>query len=151
MGSNTSQIIIMTHGKNQSLTLSNKEQITSTGNGLTNKSKSEALDVSKLSNTNFDPSNVTLSLYSCHSSDYIASPHGNGDHSQGRLSGSKQPIAEAFETKFNFKYVKGTDGAVNYHSIFDQTIPGSIEYLKPYPESGNWFYTIPEVIIYGEK
>ena len=81
-----------------------------------------------------------LYMYSCHSADMNPKPHGEGDHRQGALAGSKLPIAYVFAQKFQFYGVRGTAESVNYHSFFtDGTTPFSENYMRPYPANdGKW-------------
>jgi hypothetical protein len=80
-------------------------------------------------------------MYSCHSADSQPKAHGEGDHQQGDLKGTGQPIAEVFSDTFNFKRVYGTEGSVNYHSFFTDGTPAwSNSYMQPYPENGVWLY-----------
>ena len=143
-GTDIQNVMIMTHGKNQSITLDEKgfEQLTSIANGKTNISKSEATNVQDLPTPKGNISNAVLNMYSCHSADKNPQKHGEGVHTQGELSGSKDPIAYAFAKKFNFRGVMGTAESVNYHSFFtDGTPKWSNNYLKPYPaDGGRWTY-----------
>ena len=71
----------------------------------------------------------------------IPQKQGEGNHAQGELSGSKDPIAYAFAKNFNFTGVMGTTESVNYHSFFtDRTPTWSNNYLKPYSTNGRWTY-----------
>ena len=139
-GTNIRNILIMTHGKNQSITLDEKgyEQLTSTGDGKTNISKREATNVQNLPTPEGNISNAVLKMYSCHSADKTPQKHGT----QGSLKGTKEPIAYAFAKKFNFRMVMGTTESVNYHSFFTDATPiWSNNYLKPYPANGGkWAY-----------
>jgi hypothetical protein len=139
-GTDIQSVMIMTHGKNQSIALDDEghQQLTSTGNGKTNISKSEATNVQDLPNPKGNISNAVLNMYSCHSADKTLQGHGT----QGELSGTKEPIAYAFAKKFNFKGVMGTAESVNYHSFLtDRTPQWSNNYLKPYPANGGrWTY-----------
>lgn len=143
-GNDIKKVLIMTHGKNQSIRVDNNDgngvhQFTSTGNGKTNLTGSDAYDISNLGNPKGTISNATLYMYSCHSADMQAEAHGSGDHRQGALSGTMLPIAHRFAQKFNFSKVIGTQGAVNYNSFFTNfTTPRSSNYMRPYPEDGKW-------------
>ena len=46
--------------------------------------------------------------------------------------------ADRFAQCFNFKYVRGTAGAVNYYYIHNLVFPWSDKYMKPYPKNGKW-------------
>ena len=134
-GTNIQNVMIMTHGKNQSITLDEEgyQQLTSTGNGKTNISKSEATNVQDLPTPKGNISNAVLYMYSCHSADITPQRHGT----QGELSGTKDPIAYAFARNFKFRWVIGTAESVNYHSFFTDGTPSwSDNYLKPYPANG---------------
>ena len=143
-GNDIQKILIMTHGKNQSIRVDNNDgngvhQFTSTGNGKTNLTGTDAYDVSNLGTPKGKITNATLYMYSCHSADKQAEAHGSGDHRQGALSGTMLPIAHRFAQKFDFSKVVGTQGAVNYNSFFTNgTPPSSPNYMKPYPEDGKW-------------
>lgn len=143
-GNDIQKILIMTHGKNQSIRVDNNDgngvhQFTSTGNGKTNLTGSDAYDVSNLGTPKGKITNATLYMYSCHSADKQAEAHGSGDHRQGALIGTMLPIAHRFAQKFDFSKVVGTQGAVNYNSFFTNgTLPFSSNYMKPYPEDGKW-------------
>ncbi len=136
-GTQISDVMIMTHGKNQSITLDN-DQITSTGNGKTNISGSEALNVQDLPKPKGDVSNAVLHMYSCHSADKNPNARPDGVHSQGALKGTKEPIAYAFQKSFGFKYTIGTASSVNYNSWSNMTPSWSKKYMKPYPINGKW-------------
>ena len=138
-GKSIENVMIMTHGKNQSIALDGGDnQLTSTGDGLTNLRGNDAMNVQDLPTPKGDISNAILNMYSCHSADKIPQEHGT----QGALKGTQDPIAYAFARKFNFKGVKGTAESVNYHSFFtDGTPVWSKNYLKPYPANGGkWTY-----------
>ncbi len=142
-GKDIKNVMIMTHGKNQSITLDKegKQQLTSTGNGKTNLKGRYAMNVQDLPTPQGNISNAVLNMYSCHSTDNLKTAHGEGISTQGALKGTKDPIAYAFVKKFNFKGVNGTMGAVNYHSFFTDGTPfWSNNYYKPYPANGKWNY-----------
>ena len=139
MKGDIAEVLIMAHGKNQSINVSNgtdaKNQLTSTGDGKTNLSKTAALNIQDLPNMNDgDISNATLFLYTCHSADKELNPHDG----QGGLAGSMQTVSEAFSQIFNFESVIGTAGAVNYHSFRTLCPPFSKNYMRPYPQNGIW-------------
>ena len=139
MDGDIKEVMIMTHGKNQSINIGNGEQFTATGNGLTNISESDAPNIQDLSQPKGDIKQATLLMYSCHSADTEPLGRGQGDHRQGDLKGSLQPIAEVFARKFGFNRIRGTAGAVNYNSFWiNGTLPGSSNYMRPYPENGTW-------------
>ena len=142
-GKYIANVMIMTHGKNQSIALDGgKNQLTSTGDGLTNLKGNKAMNVQDLPTPKGNISNAVLNMYSCHSADTEKKAHGEGHHAQGALKGTKDPIAYAFARNFNFKGVKGTAESVNYHSFLtDRTPQWSNNYLKPYPANGGrWTY-----------
>ena len=137
MKGDIAEVLIMAHGKNLSINVSNgtdaKNQLTSTGDGKTNLSKTAALNIQDLPNMNDgDISNATLFLYTCHSADKELNPHDG----QGGLAGTKQTVSEAFSQTFNFESVIGTAGAVNYHSLRTLCPPFSKIYMRPYPQNG---------------
>ena len=142
-------VMIMTHGKNQSINLGGSEQYTATGTGKTNIKGSDAPNIQDLPDPKAILFNCTLYMYSCHSNDTRAKAHGEGDHKQGDLKAAKgqkaMPIAQVFANEFRFKCVIGTVGAVNYHSFFtDATVAWSDDYLMPYPENNRWdLITVP--------
>lgn len=133
------EVMVMTHGKNQSFACGDGEQCTSTGDGKTNISGSDAPNVQELPQPKGDIKDATLLLYTCHSADDDPKAHGSGDHRQGDLKGSKQTLAQAFSATFDFKNVQGSKGSVNYNSFWTNGVaPWSNEYYKPYPENGKW-------------
>jgi len=137
IGESIEEVLIMTHGKNQSITLSDGHQFTSTGDGVTNITHSDAPNIQDLPLPIGNINNATLYMYSCHSMDNVGIEH----EGQGALAGTKQPIGHAFVSTFNFSKVVGTRGSINYHSFStDFTFPCSFEYLKPYPKDGVWIY-----------
>ena len=143
MNGNIEAVLIMTHGKNQSISMNNGRQITSTGDGTTNIYNDEAFNVQDLESPAGDISNATLFMYSCHSADDKLSAHKN----QGALKGSKKPIAQVFSEEFNFKVVQGTKGSVNYYNQFEAFINNFLSFgkrphtfLKPNPANGKWVY-----------
>ena len=103
----TALVIIMTHGKNQSIALGTDpaEQITSTNTGKTNITNRDAVNVQDLPQPKVDMSEALLLMLSCHSADEEENAHGEGEHRQGPLMGSKENIAKAFSKSFNFKSV----------------------------------------------
>ena len=138
-GDNISEVMIMTHGKNQSIILDNADQFTATGNGVTNLKNNEAPNIQDLPQPSGNIYGATLYLYSCHSADTNPNKHGEGEHMQGPLRGSKKPIAYVFAQYFLFYRVYGTSESVNYHSLGDLTFPWSNDYLHPYPaDGGKW-------------
>lgn len=139
-GKDIANVIIMTHGKNQSIALDDKHQLTSTGTGKTNLSGSKAMNVQDLPIPNGNLANAILNMYSCHSADKEPQRHGEKPHNQGDLIGTKDPIAYAFAKKFKFKGVIGTAGSVNYHYWTNGTFPWSRNYLRPYPQNNKWIY-----------
>ena len=142
-GDNIAKVLIMAHGKNQSINIGNGSnvQFTATGNNQTNISHSSADNIQDLPNPNGDISKAELYLYTCHSADDKPEAHGEGNHMQGPLEGGKQTVAAAFANYFYFKRVWGTRGSVNYHSFWtDLTSTKSNDYMMPYPEDGKWFH-----------
>ena len=139
-GNIISNVIIMTHGKNQSIALDDENQLTSTGTGKTNISGSKAMNVQDLPEPSGNISNAILNMYSCHSADKEPKKHGERPHNQGNLIGSKDPIAYAFARKFKFKGVIGTASSVNYYYWTNGVFPWSNKYLKPYPQNNKWIY-----------
>lgn len=131
IGSSVEEVMIMAHGQNQSINLSNSDdannQLTSTGDGKTNKSETEAVNIQDLT-TNENFKNASLFLYTCHSADSEASPHSG----QSALKGSKLNVAEAFAKTFTFKSVKGTAGGVSYN------VSTITNFLRPYPNNNVW-------------
>ncbi len=140
-GTNIARVMIMSHGKNQSINIggSPPQQFTATGDGRTNISRSAAPNVQDLPQPIGNITGATLYMYTCHSADTQATAHGSGDHAQGPLLGTQQPIAEVFSRTFNFRSVVGTENAVNYYSFFTTGTPSvSPGYMQPYPEDGVW-------------
>ena len=139
-GTNISEVLIMTHGKNQSIMVGDGQQFTATGDGKTNIAKSPAPNIQDLPQPKGNIYKAMLYMYSCHSADMNPKPHGEGDHRQGALAGSKLPIAYVFAQKFQFYGVRGTAESVNYHSFFtDGTTSFSKNYMRPYPANdGKW-------------
>ncbi|VBB45384.1 hypothetical protein TRIP_D300213 [uncultured Paludibacter sp.] len=144
MQGDVNSVMIMTHGKNQSIAVGKegKDQITATGDGATNIKGTEVPNVQDLPQPKANLSNATLYMYSCHSADNEPKAHGQGDHAQGELKGSKKPIAQVFSEIFNFQNVQGTKGSVNYTNPY---IPLAWAPMtrnpygsKPYPENGRW-------------
>ncbi len=133
--------MIMTHGKNQSINVDTdtNAQFTSTGDGKTNISGKAAPNIQDLPTPKADLRGTDLLIYACHSADSAPKAHGEGDHAQGNLKGTKDTVASAFAKTFNFNSVTGTAGSVNYNSFMTNGTPAwSGSYLKPYPESGTW-------------
>ena len=136
-GSEISEVLIMTHGKNQSILVGEGQQFTATGDGKTNISRSPAPNIQDLPQPTGNIENAMLYMYSCHSADTNPHPHGEGDHQQGALLGSKRPIAYVFAQYFKFYGVRGTSESVNYHSVLtDGTWFSSDTYMRPYPANG---------------
>ena len=139
MDGSVEKVMIMAHGKNQSINLSNNDsdvyqQLTSTGDGKTNKTQTPAINIQELpSPENADLSNAELLLYTCHSADNSNPPQ----KGQGALSGSMQTVADAFSQTTDFKFVQGTKGSVNYYNWYRSIHNPSI-YLQPYPVDGTW-------------
>ncbi len=128
-------VMIMTHGKNQSINVGNGEQFTATGDGRTNISRSQAPNIQDLPQPQGDIADAELFLCTCHSADSNPDAHDE----QGALSGSGQTLAEAFSRTFSFRRVRGTEGSVNYNSFgTNGTLPEHRDYMRPYPEDGVW-------------
>ena len=143
MNGDIEAVLIMTHGKNQSISIDNGKQITSTGEGKTNIYNDEAFNVQDLDVPAGNISNATLFMYSCHSADDKMKAHQN----QGALKGCKKPIAQVFSETFNFKTVQGTKGSVNYYNWFEAFMNNFLSfghrphtYLLPHPANGKWVY-----------
>lgn len=136
-GTEISEVLIMTHGKNQSINVGDGQQFTATGDGKTNIFRSPAPNIQDLPEPTGNIERAMLYMYSCHSADTNPNPHGNGDHQQGALLGTKRPIAYVFAQRFKFYGVQGTSESVNYHSFWtDLTLPSSNTYMRPYPANG---------------
>ena len=132
-----SEIIISTHGKNQSINVNTEtnEQFTATGNGKTNISGAESPNIQDLPKPKATLTATTLQLNTCHSADAVKEAHGD----QGSLKGTGKPIAQVFSETFNFKNVRGTAGSVNYNSFWTNgTMPSASNYMRAYPENGVW-------------
>ncbi|MES2141107.1 MAG: RHS repeat-associated core domain-containing protein, partial [Bacteroidota bacterium] len=150
-GEEIAQVTIDFHGKNQSIK-TDGDQLTSTGDGKTNIKGTPAMNIQDLSTPKGDISNAELQLNTCHSTDMQEKAHGEGDHQQGDLKGTKQTVAQAFREKFDFKNVRGTAGATNYSGgplanimnafigfLGIRTEMGSVETtVAPVPENGKW-------------
>ena len=95
------------HGNNQTLMLDspNKEYITSTGDGLSNRSGKSATNVQDLSTPIGKISDAQLNINSCKSNSRTQYP----------LKGSGQTLMEAFANTFNFKSIRGTSAGVSYN------------------------------------
>lgn len=108
----------MAHGKNQSINVTNidgdaNNQLTSTGDGRTNKSNTHATNIQDLGVPEGNINNATLYLYTCHSADTRPDAHGE----QGALTGSKQTVSQSFSQNYDFRFVVSTTGSVNYYGI----------------------------------
>ena len=136
-GKEISEVLIMTHGKNQSILVGDGQQFTATGNGKTNISYGPAPNIQDLPQPRGNIDKAMLYMYSCHSADMNPYAHGKGDHRQGPLLGTKHPIAYVMAQKFKFYGVRGTAESVNYHSFWtDFTLPTSKDSMRPYPANG---------------
>ncbi len=118
MDGDISDVIIMAHGKNQSINVTNidgdaNNQLTSTGDGRTNKSNTHATNIQDLGVPEGNINNATLYLYTCHSADTRPDAHGE----QGALTGSKQTVSQSFSQNYDFRFVVSTTGSVNYYGI----------------------------------
>jgi len=139
MSGNIDKVMIMTHGKNQSIAVGSGQQFTATGDGKTNISSSDAPNIQDLPTPAGNIKSAQLLMYSCHSADKNPVAHGEGDHRQGDLKGTGKPIARVFAESFSFQSVQGTQGSVNYNSFFTNGTPAwSDSYMQPYPEDGTW-------------
>ncbi|MDE6368804.1 MAG: hypothetical protein K2K94_06150 [Muribaculaceae bacterium] len=135
-------VMIMAHGMNQSINVTNKDgdatnQLTSTGDGMTNGSKTKAVNIQDLDVPKGNINDATLYLYTCHSADNQVSAHGK----QFEMAGSKQTVLQAFSKTFDFKYVVGSHSSVNYYNIYLILMEGSLNFSKkqhPYPVNGEW-------------
>lgn len=147
MQGNINQVMIMTHGKNQSIKVGEEQQFTATGDGKTNISGTQAPNIQDLPKPQGNLQNATLFMYSCHSADAQKKAHGEGDHAQGDLKGTGKTIANVFSETFRFQRVYGTAGSVNYNSFWTNgTAPWSDSYMQPYPEDGKWLYYTPPAL-----
>jgi hypothetical protein len=140
MQGNIATVMIMTHGRNQSIFLGGApEQLTATGNGRTNLYRNDALNIQDLPDPQGELRGASLKLYSCHSMDTNQTRHGD----QGPLEGTGETVGQAFFNKFNFLTVTGTAGSVNYYHFWAKR-PGYVtpqwsdNYYKPYPANGKW-------------
>ena len=132
MSGNIQKVQILAHGRNQSINVSNKDgdaanQLTSTGDGKTNESGTEATNVQDLPHPKGNIENADLELYTCHSADESKT------EGKGSLTGTKDTISKAFAKSFNFRSVSGTSGSVNYNIN-----PFSKDFYKPYSTNGSW-------------
>ena len=103
------------HGNNQTLMLNSSEEeyITSTGNGVTNKSNTPATNVQDLPTPKGNVNNAQLNINSCKSN----------STSQYPLKGTKQTLMQAFYSTFSFETVRGTSAGVSYNRWTQQPEP----------------------------
>ncbi len=133
-------VVINSHGKNQSLNAghSNLDQLTATGDGLTNISGTKVGNIQDLSSPKADFSQTNLQLNTCHANDTDPEKHGK----QGALKGTKYTLAQAFLAKFKFKSVRASKDSVGYiHSLNSGWYWGISDHWEvgdPYPEDGKW-------------
>ena len=116
------------HGSNQAIHLDgrNNQYITSTGDGITNKSGSEGhLEVKNLASPNIDFESATLYINSCHSA--LGLNYGNY-----KMRGSYETIMSAFINHSDFKYIRGTVLGVSYSRI--------TKHPRPHFPSNNFWY-----------
>ncbi|MBQ7712063.1 MAG: RHS repeat-associated core domain-containing protein [Bacteroidales bacterium] len=93
------------HGSNQALHLNHEtdDYITSTGDGITNRSGAAGLDIEQLPSVKGNINNAQLNINSCHS-----------NKKDEYLRGSKQTLMGAFFNKYGFRRVRGTSHGVSY-------------------------------------
>jgi RHS repeat-associated protein len=125
---------IIMHGRNQNIVPGDEQQFTATGTGRTNRSNSEAPNIQDLPQPVGDITEATLYIYSCHSADTVAESHGD----QGPLLGTEMPVAQAFSETFAFRRVRGTAGSVNFYNWSEGALPGTENYLLPFPVDEYW-------------
>jgi RHS repeat-associated protein len=143
-------VLLMMHGKNQSINLGDAQQFTATGDNLTNIKGKDAPNIQDLPFPKADLSGASLVFLTCHSTDMEPAAHGNPNsfHYQGPLKGTGKPIAYVFAEEFCFKEVIGTADAVNYRKdygdyngynrgIFILGREPEVT-LIPYPQNGEW-------------
>ena len=120
-GNDIQEVNLNYHGSNQAIHLNYEtdDYITSTGDGKTNKSGADGLDINQLPSVVGNINNAQLNINSCHS-----------NKKDEYLRGSKQTLMEAFFNRFKFKRVRGTSHGVSY------TGSGS-----PRPGKNIWKYT----------
>ncbi len=104
------------HGNNQTVMLNSSEEqyITATGDGKTNKSDTEAINVQDLPVPTGKINDAQLNLNTCKSN----------SRTQYKLKGSKQTLMEAFYKSTNFATVRGTSYGVSYDRRTLQPFPG---------------------------
>ena len=116
---NIQEVNINHHGNNQTIILDNNPEspqyITSTGNGLSNRSYRPALNIGALGNPQGNIMGAILNLNTCHSnsknrlgwiSERIFGP---------TLKGTGQTLMESFVYNHNFNSVRGTSAGVSYN------------------------------------
>ena len=126
-GSDIREVNLNYHGNNQTLMLDseNGEYVTSTGNGMSNISGTQSINVKDLPKPNGNIKNAQLNINSCQSN----------NHTQFKFSlkGEGLTLMEAFFKYTAFNRVRGTDKGVSYFHLF--TTP------SPHPEDGSkWQY-----------
>ncbi len=133
-------VVINSHGKNQSLNAGHesKDQLTATGDGLTNISGTKVGNIQDLSSPKADFSQTNLQLNTCHANDTKPEEHDG----QGALKGTKHTLAQAFLAKFKFKSVRASKDSVGYiHSLNSGWYWGISDHWEvgdPYPEDSKW-------------
>ena len=103
------------HGNNQTLMLDSKngEYVTSTGNGMTNISGTQSINVKDLPKPNGNIKNAQLNINTCQSNNRTQFP----------LKGEKLTLMEAFFKYTAFNRVRGTDKGVSYFHLFAPPCP----------------------------
>lgn len=135
LGTNIREVNLNYHGNNQTLMLNSSkgEYITSTGDGKTNVSGTQALNVQDLPKPSGNISNAQLNINSCKSN----------NSSQFPLKGTKQTLMHAFRNTFDFYKVRGTSDGVSYDKTTMQPFPGhsywrsNWDYLERSEKSSN--------------
>ena len=125
---NIKEVDLNYHGNNQTLILDYKkgEYITATGNGMTNKSETPAINVQDLPRPLGRISEAQLNINSCKSN----------STTQYELKGSKQTLMRAFYLSTDFKIVRGTSSGVSYDRTTKHPFPGHSWW------PGSWDYMV---------
>ncbi len=120
------EVNINYHGNNQTLMIdsNNNEYITSTNNGLTNKSGTEATNVKDIPNPIGNISNAQLNLNTCKSNSTTQYEIKEG-----------VTLMRGFAQRFLFNKVRGTDAGVSYNWFTKEPEPQNFwdnwHYMKP--------------------
>ncbi len=122
-GNDIREINLNYHGSNQALHLNYEtdDYITSTGDGITNRSGAVGLDIERLPSIKGNVKNAQLNINSCHS-----------NKKDKYLRGTRKTLMEAFFSRYDFKQVRGTSHGVSY--IGQET---------PRPGKNIWKYITP--------